>query len=103
MLPIPAIDNHEAYLPAGLPSLDDHQTALPAIAKDERLIAAIEEAVQGIPTHHELIRADARTMDLLTTKQDGIKGKFSSPTTELSFRNFAAGLSAHAIAYAKTR
>ncbi len=39
---------------------------------------------------------------LLTTRSGGVKGKFTSPTDELSFRNFAAGLSAHAIAYAKT-
>ncbi len=39
---------------------------------------------------------------LLTSRGGGVKGKFTSPTDELSFRNFAAGLSAHAIAYAKT-
>jgi hypothetical protein len=39
---------------------------------------------------------------LLTSRTSGVKGKFTSPADELSFRNFAAGLSAHAIAYAKT-
>ena len=39
---------------------------------------------------------------LLTSRDGGRTGKFSSPSDELSFRNFAAGLSAHAIAYAKT-
>ncbi|HEX4142136.1 MAG TPA: PaeR7I family type II restriction endonuclease [Pirellulales bacterium] len=39
---------------------------------------------------------------LFTSDKDGPKGKFSSPSDELSFRNFAAGLSAHAIAYSKT-
>ena len=39
---------------------------------------------------------------LLTTRAGGSKGKFTSPTEELGFRNFAASLSAHAIAYAKT-
>ena len=38
---------------------------------------------------------------LLTTKQGGAKGKFTSPSEELSFRSFAAGLSSRAIAYAK--
>jgi hypothetical protein len=39
---------------------------------------------------------------LLTTRQGGVKGKFTSPCDELSFRNFAAGLSGHAMAYANT-
>jgi len=38
---------------------------------------------------------------LLTPRDGGTKGKFSSPNEELGFRNFAAGLSAHAIAYSK--
>jgi hypothetical protein len=39
---------------------------------------------------------------LLTRRDRGSKGKFKSPSEELGFKNFAAGLSAHAIAYAKT-
>jgi hypothetical protein len=39
---------------------------------------------------------------LLTTATRGLNGEFSVPSEELSFRNFAAGLTAHAIAYAKT-
>lgn len=39
---------------------------------------------------------------LLTTRQGGVKGEYTSPSDELSFRNFAAGLSGHAIAYAKS-
>jgi hypothetical protein len=40
---------------------------------------------------------------LLPTPRDGgRKGKFSSPSDELSFKTFAAGLSARAIAYAET-
>jgi hypothetical protein len=39
---------------------------------------------------------------LLTPRDGGRKGKFMSPCDELSFKNFAAGLAAHAIAYAKT-
>jgi hypothetical protein len=38
---------------------------------------------------------------LLTSHQRGIKGEFKSPSEELSFRTFAAGLAAHAIAFAK--
>jgi hypothetical protein len=40
---------------------------------------------------------------LLTTRQGGMKGEFASPSEELSFRTFAAGLSAHAIAFAKRK
>ena len=39
---------------------------------------------------------------LLTSRDGGIRGKFTSPTDELSFQTFAAGLSAHALAYART-
>ncbi|REJ77023.1 MAG: site-specific DNA-methyltransferase [Planctomycetota bacterium] len=58
-----AVDFAE-YLPAEIPSLDQHQTALPAIAKDEHLVALIDEAVQRIPTRHELHIADSRVMRL---------------------------------------
>jgi len=40
---------------------------------------------------------------LLTSKQDGRKGAFHCPSEELSFRTFAAGLSAQAIAFAKSQ
>jgi len=39
---------------------------------------------------------------LLTTESGGRNGKFSTPSKELSFRNFAAGLTARAVAYATT-
>jgi hypothetical protein len=39
---------------------------------------------------------------LLTDKSGGKKGKFHCPSKELSFQKFAAGLSAHATAFAKT-
>jgi modification methylase len=53
-----------SYLPAGLPGLDNPQTALPMIAKDVALIAAIEDAIQDIPTIHELSLGDSRKMRL---------------------------------------
>lgn len=40
---------------------------------------------------------------LMTPRDSGTKGKFSSPSRELSFKSFAAGLAAHAIAYAKSQ
>ena len=54
----------EDYLPPGLPSLTNAQTALPAIAKNQRLISLIEDAVQRVPTEHQVIVGDARKMDL---------------------------------------
>lgn len=39
---------------------------------------------------------------LLTTRESGPRGKFTSPSEELSFRTFAAGLIGHAIAYARS-
>lgn len=39
---------------------------------------------------------------LLTDRDSGLRGKFSSPAKELGIQNFSAGLLAHAIAYGKT-
>jgi len=40
---------------------------------------------------------------LLTSKKGGLNGEFSSPSEELGFKAFAAGLSAHAMAFAQTK
>ncbi len=40
---------------------------------------------------------------LLTTRQDGPNGAYTTPTPELSFGTFAAGIYAHAMAYANTK
>lgn len=40
---------------------------------------------------------------LLTSRKTGKKGEYHCPAPELSFGQFAAGLSAHAIAYAKSQ
>lgn len=52
------------YLPGELRSLADPQTAIPRIAKDRRLTALIDVAVRDVPTHHDLRRGDARTLDM---------------------------------------
>jgi DNA modification methylase len=52
------------YLPAELRNLDDPQTDLPRIARDRKLTALIESAVQEIPTQHDLRLGDARELDL---------------------------------------
>jgi hypothetical protein len=53
---------HEAFLPPELARLEDPQTDIPRIAKDAKLLRAIDEAVQRIPSHHELKLGDARSM-----------------------------------------
>ena len=58
----------EDYVPAELRSLENPQTAIPAIAKDRRLLALIDEAVQQVPTQHDLYLGDARQMASLTPK-----------------------------------
>src|SRR5205814_1925333 len=46
----------------------NHQTDLPRIAKDEKLIAAIEAKLEQLPTQHNLYRADSRTIDFLASE-----------------------------------
>lgn len=40
---------------------------------------------------------------LMSTREEGLKGKFSEPNVELSFQNFAAGLAARALSHARTK
>jgi hypothetical protein len=40
---------------------------------------------------------------LLSTRKDGLKGKFRAASQELDFQNFALSFMAHAMAFAKTR
>jgi modification methylase len=54
----------DEFVPEELAGLADPQTAIPAIAKDERIVGLIEEAIKRIPTHHDLYRGDARAMQL---------------------------------------
>lgn len=53
-------------LPDALRALNGSQKDIPHIAKDQSLLAAIEQAVQRIPTRHHLYRHDAREMRQLT-------------------------------------
>ena len=54
-----------AFLPTGLPTITNPQTDVPNIAKDERLVRLIHEAVQCVPTTHSLYLGDARSMSAL--------------------------------------
>ena len=56
------------YLPSELQSLENPQTAIPAIAKDRRLLRLIDEAVQQVPTSHDLFLGDSRKMAALAPK-----------------------------------
>ena len=44
---------------------EDHQKALPRIARDPKLTALVEQALQQIPTHHDLFLRDSRKLDIL--------------------------------------
>lgn len=52
-------------LPAELGEITNHQTDLPRIAKDARLVAAIEAKVEQLPTAHNLYRRDSRGISFL--------------------------------------
>lgn len=45
--------------------ITNHQTDLPRIAKNAKIVAAIEAKLEQLPTHHDLYRADARNLDNL--------------------------------------
>ncbi len=54
-----------AFVPKELRNVGNAQTTIPRLAKDEQSIRVIEQAVQVIPTTHELYRGDAREMPSL--------------------------------------
>jgi hypothetical protein len=51
-----------------LGDLRNHQTALPRIARDAKLTALIEKAVEDLPTAHDLHRQDARDLSISITE-----------------------------------
>lgn len=55
-----------ALVPSEVYPLNNLQTDLPRIAKDQRLLALIEDAVRHIPTKHILTHGDGRFMESLT-------------------------------------
>ncbi len=64
--PIEAMtDELSGFIPAEVLPLSNPQTDIPRIAKDEKLVRLIEEAVQRVPTHHRIYCGDARAMDEL--------------------------------------
>ncbi|MFO8008512.1 MAG: site-specific DNA-methyltransferase [Candidatus Brocadiia bacterium] len=61
----PASPDLADYLPAGLNLPDDLRKGIPRLAKDPSAAAALEAAVQKVPTVHRLRLGDAREMDFL--------------------------------------
>jgi DNA modification methylase len=59
---VSAVRDLAEFIPAEVFPLDNPQTDIPRIAKDEKLIQLIEEAVRRIPTRHALNLGDARRM-----------------------------------------
>ncbi|HJP93159.1 MAG TPA: site-specific DNA-methyltransferase [Pyrinomonadaceae bacterium] len=54
------------HLPEAVGEIVDHQTDLPRIAKDKKLVAAIEAKLEQLPTRHDLYHADSRKIDFLS-------------------------------------
>ena len=63
-LSVPEIDAAE-YVPSEILPLANPQTDIPRIAKDERLVRLINQAVQRIPTTHHIVPGDARRIGIL--------------------------------------
>lgn len=55
----------EAFVPSQIGPLKNPQTDLPRIARDPKLTAAIEAALQHVPTSHRLYHHDSRDADFL--------------------------------------
>ena len=57
--------------------ITNHQTDLPRIAKDARIVAAIEAKLEQLPTQHDLYRGDARSVEFL--RPDSVHLVVTSP------------------------
>ena len=54
----------EPFVPTAFRNLDDPARSLPRLAKDPSAVAQIEAALCGVPTKHEVVLGDARSLDL---------------------------------------
>ncbi len=57
--------DYQNCLPLSVARLENPQTDIPRIAKDKKLSAEIEAAVQQIPTEHRLFQGDARRVTFI--------------------------------------
>jgi len=55
----------QQFLPASVAHLEHPAAAIPRLAKDPRVMAEIEAAVQQIPTVHRLVLGDARDLSFI--------------------------------------
>lgn len=69
--------HHQHYLPSSVASLENPQTDIPRIAKDKKLLAEIEAAVQQISTEHRLVQGDARKLSFI--EDDAVHLVVTSP------------------------
>lgn len=69
--------NPDDILPEELKRLPRSQDTIPFIAKSERFMKSLEEAIQHIITEHHLYRADSRSFDVL--EPDSIHLVLTSP------------------------
>jgi DNA modification methylase len=74
---LPPALNALDYVPAELLPLANPQTDIPRIAKDDRLVRLIEEAVRRIPARHSLWLGDARRLERL--KPESVHLVLTSP------------------------
>jgi len=63
--PSPAMFDLTDFLPKEVGEINNYQTALPRIAKDPKIVAAIETKLEQVPTAHHLYRRDARSGEFL--------------------------------------
>lgn len=54
------------WLPSEIGEITDHQTDLPRIAKDPKVVVAIEARLAQVPTTHDVYNCDSRGMDFLS-------------------------------------
>jgi len=92
-----SVINLADYLPSCLSDVENPQSSIPTIAKDGKVIAAIEESVRRIPTKHELFNRDARLLDF---PDNSVHLVLTSPPywTLKEYRDVAGQLG-HVVAY----
>ncbi|MDP8254416.1 MAG: site-specific DNA-methyltransferase [Candidatus Alcyoniella australis] len=55
----------QSHLPKSIGSITNHQKQLPMFAKDQKIVADIEQQLPMVPSEHHLVLGDARKMDFI--------------------------------------
>ena len=66
--PLAATFDPTEFLLKEVGEITNHQTDLPRIAKDRKIVAAIEAKLEQLSTQHDLYRGDARSVDFLPSE-----------------------------------